>query len=110
MKLFQTGLIFFLLSFSLSAFASQGEKAPFEIKGDTVKVNNSICASSGSPMDKSTLGDFTNNVTYEGNDPKFAKYKGKTLVFNQCCGGCIAKFPGQWKENPEKIMAFHGLK
>ncbi|HLB59423.1 MAG TPA: hypothetical protein VJL87_05005 [Bdellovibrionota bacterium] len=86
-----------------------GEQSEFKISGDKVEVNNHICASSKSPMEQEGLGRFTSEVVYQGSDPRFAKFKGKKLIFNQCCEGCVAKFPEQWAENPEVIMAFHGL-
>lgn len=86
--------------------AEVGEKAPFEIKGDTVYVNNRICAYSGTWMREDTLGNFISKVEYDGPDPRF---KGKTLIFNQCCGGCIGAFPAKWKAERDKIMHFHGL-
>lgn len=100
-----------LLSISLPLLAkTTGETARYEIKGDTVIVNNHICAFSRSPMAKETLGTYTSKVVYKGNDPRFAKFKNKTLVFNQCCTMCLDKFPGEWKKNPEEIMTYHGLR
>lgn len=106
----------FLLSFALLALSlptvakTTGETAQYEIKGDTVLVNNHICAYSKSPMAKETLGTYTSKVVYKGNNPKFAQFKNKTLVFNQCCTMCLDKFPDEWKKNPEAIMTYHGLK
>ena len=102
-------LALLLLSFPAIA-KTTGETAHYEIKGDTVMVNNHICAYSKSPMAKETLGTYTSKVVYKGNNPKFTKFKDKTLVFNQCCTMCLDKFPGEWKKNPEEIMTYHGLK
>ncbi len=85
---------------------SIGEKAPYKIKGDTVIVNNQICAVSGSSMKKEDLEKWTNIVIYNGNNKKF---NGKKLVFNQCCEGCVQKFPPMWQEKSEEIVKFHGL-
>lgn len=104
-------LSFAFLSLSLLAIAkTAGETAHYEIKGGTVMVNNHICAYSKTPMAKETLGTYISKVVYKGNDPKFAKFKDKTLVFNQCCTMCLDKFPEEWKKNPEAIMTYHGLK
>lgn len=84
-----------------------GEKAPFQIQGDVVKVNNRLCAVSHSLMAENTLGQFVSRVKYDGPD---ARFQGKTLEFNQCCGMCIEKFPSLWAQNREGILAFHGLK
>lgn len=86
--------------------AGVGEWAPFEIRGDIVQVNNSICAQSGSQMAPETLGKFTSRVVYDGPDERF---RGKTLVFNQCCHGCVLKFPAKWAAERDRIMRFHGL-
>lgn len=88
------------------ASPTEGERAPFEVQGDVVKVNNRLCAVSHSPMAENTLGQFVSRVKYEGSNPKFA---GKSLEFNQCCGMCIEKFPSMWAQNRDVIMKFHGL-
>lgn len=85
----------------------KGEKAPFEIQGDVVKVNNRLCAVSHSVMAENTLGQFVSRVKYDGPD---ARFSGKTFEFNQCCGMCIEKFPSLWAQNRDGILAFHGLK
>lgn len=84
----------------------EGEKAPYRIEGDVVKVNNRLCAVSHSPMAENTLGQFVSRVKYDGPDQRFA---GKTLEFNQCCGMCIEKFPSLWAANRDGVMKFHGL-
>ncbi|MBI2608425.1 MAG: hypothetical protein HYW47_02370 [Deltaproteobacteria bacterium] len=86
--------------------SQEGEKAPYEIKGETVSVNNQYCAVSHSKMEKEDLGKWTNTVEYKGDNPQF---KGKKLVFNQCCGGCIQRFPQMWSDEQDQIMQFHGL-
>lgn len=83
-----------------------GEKAPYEIKGDKVHVNNELCAVSRTPMRKSQLGQYTGEVKYDGPDPKF---KGKTFVFNYCCAMCQASFPEKWAAGKDEIMRYHGL-
>lgn len=88
------------------ASSNEGERAPFEVQGDVVKVNNRLCAVSHSPMAENTLGQFVSRVKYDGSNPKFA---GKSLEFNQCCGMCIEKFPSMWAQNRDGIMKFHGL-
>lgn len=84
----------------------EGEKAPYEIKGDTILVNNQYCAVSHSKMGKEDLGKWTNTVEYKGDNPQF---KDKKLVFNQCCDGCLQRFPQMWGAEQEQIMKFHGL-
>ncbi len=88
------------------ATAAGGEHAPYEVQGDTVYVNNRICAYSGSLMSQEQLGRFVSNVRYDGPDEKF---RGKTLVFNQCCGMCLSAFPEKWERERDSIMRFHGL-
>lgn len=82
------------------------EQSPFVIEGDVVRVNNSICAVSRSQMAPETLGQFVSRVTYDGSN---AKFRGKTFEFNQCCGGCVEKFPTQWAKDPDAILAYHGV-
>ena len=98
------------LLWSATLLAERGEVVTPMIMGNMVHVNNKICASSHTVMAEQDIGKFTSRVTYEGPDPKYGKLKGKTLVFNQCCTDCIKRFKTQWKENPEAIMEFHGLK
>jgi len=83
-----------------------GEQARFRVEGHVVHVNNELCAVSRGHMGADTLGQFVSEVRYEGGDSRFA---GKTLRFNQCCGGCVARFPKMWAERADEIMAFHGL-
>jgi hypothetical protein len=115
MKSIQSSIIIIALLFALPSIAfevsknAKGENAKYEVKGDKVKVNNQLCASSRSKMEGSTLGLFQSDVKYMGEDPLYSKYKGKTLTFNQCCEGCVEEFKGQWKKDPEGIMKFHGL-
>ena len=103
-------LVVTILTLSLTALAETGEKVTPMDMGNMVHVNNKICASSHTRMDAKDVGKFTSKVVYRGSDPKYAKYKGKKLIFNQCCTDCIIKFKTQWKENPEAIMEYHGLK
>ena len=84
----------------------QGERAPFEIVGDVVHVNNTLCGVSRTPMGPETLGKFVSRVDYSGDDPRF---KGKSLEFNQCCAMCLEKFPQLYAQDPAAVMAFHGL-
>ncbi len=84
----------------------QGERAAFVVEGDLVKVNNTHCGVTRSPMGPETLGRFTTRVAYEGADPRF---RGKTFEFNQCCGMCIEKFPQIWAERADEILAYHGV-
>lgn len=84
----------------------QGERAPFVVEGDVVKVNNSLCAVSRSPMGPETLGRFVSRVEYKGAD---ARFQGKTFEFNQCCGMCLESFPERWTRNADAILAFHGV-
>lgn len=86
--------------------ATTGEVADYRVDGETVYVGNRLCAVSRSPLDPSTLGQFTSTVTYEGSDPRFV---GKELVFNQCCEMCIERFPAMWAQDAEAILRFHGL-
>lgn len=103
-------LIIAIFAWSFPALAETGEKVTPMVMGKMVHVNNRICASSHTPMTEGSLGQFTSQVVYEGSDPRYAKFKGKTLIFNQCCTDCITKFKAQWKDNPEAIMQFHGLR
>jgi len=83
-----------------------GEMSPYLIEGDTVFVNNQYCASSRTLMAKENLGKWISTVEYTGENPKF---KGKKLIFNQCCSGCMQAFPTQWQDNSKGILHFHGL-
>ena len=83
-----------------------GEKAPFQVVDDTVHVNNSHCAVSHSQMKGEDLGKWTNTVEYQGANEKF---KGKKLVFNQCCEMCLKQFPEMWEESADEILKYHGL-
>lgn len=83
-----------------------GEVAQYEIIGDTVYVHNRLCAVSHSPLAEDKLGKFVSKVAYQGDDPRF---KGKQMVFNQCCKMCIKSFPTMWAEDPDSVLAFHGL-
>ncbi len=83
-----------------------GELASYRADGDVVFVNNHICAVSGSPLDPHTLGRFVSRVRYDG---PIEKFRGKTLVFNQCCAMCIESFPKKWAMERDQIMRFHGL-
>jgi hypothetical protein len=85
---------------------TRGEKAPFVVEGDVVHVNNHLCGVSRSAMGPETLGRFVSRVVYQGADPRF---QGKTFEFNQCCGGCLAKFPELWAQHADEILAFHGV-
>lgn len=84
----------------------EGEKASFVIKDDTVQVNNRYCAFSRTKMSEKDLGKWTNTVEYTGPNKKF---NGKKLVFNQCCGGCVSKFPTMWQADAEEVLRYHGL-
>jgi hypothetical protein len=84
----------------------QGERAPFVVEGDLVKVNNTHCGVTRGPMGPEVLGRFTTRVEYKGADPRF---QGKTFEFNQCCGMCIEKFPTLWAKNADEILAYHGV-
>lgn len=83
-----------------------GERAPVVVEGDVVHVNNRLCGVSRSPMGEATLGQFVSRVQYTGSDPR---YRGRTFTFNQCCGGCLQKFPELWAERADEILAFHGV-
>lgn len=110
MKTYRFSLLTILfIAWPLMAFAETGEKVTPMFMGTMMHVNNKICASSHTPMVENDIGKFTSTVVYSGSNPKFIKFKGKTLIFNQCCSDCIEKFKTQWKENPEAIMEFHGL-
>lgn len=109
-------IIFFAASAAQAETASQqnqskapGEIAKPEVKGDTIYVNNKICAVSRTQMREADLGKFVSKVTYTGDNPKYKKYKGKELAFNQCCGMCLKSFPKKWSENADEILQFHGL-
>lgn len=86
--------------------ARAAEMAPFAVEGDVVRVNNSICAVSRSAMAPETLGQFVSRVEYRGGDPRF---RGKVFEFNQCCGGCVQRFPQMWAERADEILAYHGV-
>jgi len=82
------------------------ERSPVTVEGDVVHVNNSICAVSRSQMAPETLGQFVSRVEYQGEDPRF---RGRVFEFNQCCGGCVERFPSMWAERADEILAYHGV-
>lgn len=84
----------------------QGERAPYHIDGDRVLVNNRICAVSRTPMPVDSLGTYVSEVEYDG---PIEQFRGKRLVFNQCCEMCVKSFPAQWASGRDEIMKFHGL-
>ncbi len=90
----------------MAAADEAGEKAPYRIEGDVVYVNNRLCAVSHSPLNPHKLSQFVSRVKYDGPAKDF---RGKTLVFNQCCDMCIGKFPSMWTQERDTIMRFHGL-
>lgn len=91
---------------AVEAAPGVGEKAPYEIKGDKVLVNNELCAVSRTPMRKTQLGQFTGEVKYDG---PIEKFQGKTFVFNYCCAMCQNSFPEKWAAEKDEIMKYHGL-
>lgn len=74
--------------------------------GDVYYVNNRQCAISDSPIAENDLGRFESRVVYDG---PIERFKGKTLVFNQCCSMCIESFPEKWAAERDQIMAKFGL-
>ncbi|MBT8470455.1 MAG: hypothetical protein KJN97_17045 [Deltaproteobacteria bacterium] len=74
--------------------------------GDVYHVNNRECAMSDSPIAEKDLGRFESRVVYDG---PIERFKGKTLVFNQCCSMCIESFPKKWAAERDQIMAKFGL-
>ena len=57
-------------------------------------------------MAPESLGQFVSRAEYTGEDPRF---QGRTFEFNQCCGGCVARFPARWAESADEILAYHGV-
>lgn len=84
----------------------RGERAPWRIDGDRVLVNNRVCAVSRTPMPEAGLGTYVSEVAYEG---PIQVFRGKRMVFNQCCGMCVESFPTLWAAKRDEIMKFHGL-
>lgn len=82
------------------------ELAPAKLASGIVKVNNEICAVSRSRMAPDTLGRHVSRVPYRGADPRF---QGTVFEFNQCCGGCVEKFPSMFAARPDEILAYHGV-
>lgn len=78
----------------------------YEVSGDIVYVNNRHCAMSDSVIAEKDLGRFESRVTYDG---PIKQFRGKTLVFNQCCANCIASFPKKWATERDQIMRKFGL-
>jgi hypothetical protein len=77
-----------------------------EVVGDVVIVHNRRCAMNGAPIPPEALGRWTSRVLYDG--PVDA-YRGKTLVFNQCCPDCVDSFPALWAQDRDRIMREMGL-
>ncbi len=78
----------------------------YEVSGDVVYVNNRHCAMSDSPIAEKDIGRFESRVVYDG---PIERFRGKTLVFNQCCANCIESFPKKWDEERDQIMQKLGL-
>ena len=89
-----------------AAEAADAARVGYEIAGDVVHVNNRQCAVTGSQLAEKDLGRFESRVIYDG---PIERFKGKTLVFNQCCPMCIASFPKMWAEERDAIMRKFGL-
>ncbi len=92
-----------------TSIADQAKRAApggYTIEGDVVFVNNHTCAVSGSPLADKDLTKFQSRVAYDG---PVEEFKGKTLVFNQCCNMCIKSFPDMWAKDRDTIMLAHGL-
>lgn len=89
-----------------ASFNGIGEKADYVVDGETVYINNRLCAVSHSRLDPQNLDEYTSRVRYDG---PFEAFKGKTLVFNQCCDMCIKKFPNMWRESRDEILKYHGI-
>jgi len=73
----------------------------YEVSGNVVYVNNRDCAMSDSLIAEKDLGRFESRVTYDG---PIEQFRGKTLVFNQCCANCIESFPKKWAAERDQIM------
>lgn len=86
--------------------AGTREISQYKVEGDNVFVNNTICAQMGAPLAPEAMGMFTTAVVYDGPSEIF---KGKTLIFNQCCEHCVANFPQKWAKERDQIMRTHGL-
>lgn len=86
--------------------ATEAVESGYEILGDVVYVHNRTCAMSGSPIAEKDLGRFESRVSYDG---PIERFRGKTLVFNQCCANCIESFPKKWAAERDQIMANFGL-
>ena len=89
-----------------AAEAADAARVGYEIVGEVVHVNNRQCAVTGSELADKDLGRFESRVVYDG---PIARFKGKTLVFNQCCPMCIASFPKKWAAERDEIMQNFGL-
>ncbi len=83
-----------------------GEHAPYVIDDEMVYVNNQLCAVSHSALLKHEVGKYSSRVEYDGDYPLF---KGKTLIFNQCCEKCVNAFPEKWKRERDHVLRYHGL-
>lgn len=83
-----------------------GERASPTVQGDMVSVNNTYCGVSRGKLAPDVIGQFVSRVEYRGSDPRF---QGKTFEFNQCCNMCIERFPQMWAQNPDAILAWHGV-
>lgn len=86
--------------------ATESTRAGYDVSGDIVHVNNRQCAMSDSPIAAKDLGRFESRVQYDG---PIERFRGKTLVFNQCCPNCIKSFPAKWAKDRDQIMDRFGL-
>lgn len=85
---------------------SERDESGFEVVDDVVYVNNRKCTMSGSTIAEEDLGRFESRVEYDG---PIERFRGKTLVFNQCCPKCIEDFPAKWAVERDDIMRAFGL-
>lgn len=88
------------------AYTAERGGATEQAVSDVYYVHNRQCAMSDSPIAEKDMGRFESRVVYDG---PIERFRGKTLVFNQCCSMCIESFPAKWAAERDQIMAKFGL-
>lgn len=73
--------------------------------GKTIYLNNRFC-----PLQRRVIQeplDFISRaLPYKGKNPKF---KGKTFVFNFCCGVCRQRFAEHFEKFPDEILKHYSI-
>lgn len=70
-----------------------------------IYVNNKVCPLKRNEI-RAPYNQIITEVKYQG---QIEKFKGKTFVFNFCCGQCQSRFPEHFKKFPDLILKKYNL-